>query len=279
MSALPYIRLYIPDYLSSTAHLNPTEHGVYLLLIMNYWQRGGPLPADKASLSQTCGMSRSQFNGVFEKIVKFFCEIDGLLYHSRIEHELLKVSVKSQKNSNSGKLSAAKRANERSTNVDRTFNHTDTDTDTDKEKTIARKPRESVLENIEGFEFFWTDYPRKIGKGAAKKAWKSAILKTSPATIAAATRIFASKQAGTDEKFIPHPATWLNAERWQDADLQPKASLPYPQTSSVYVMSGTDQWDVWQDYTFKTKGKTTPRDSKGGWWFPSEYPPQQSEAA
>lgn len=67
---------------------------------------------------------------------------------------------------------------------------------------------------------FWEVCPKKVGKGASKKAWKGAILKTSSDTIITAMKAFASKQAGKDEKYIPHPATWLNQERWQDADLQ-----------------------------------------------------------
>lgn len=67
-----------------------------------------------------------------------------------------------------------------------------------------------------GFDVFWQHCPRKVGKGGARKAYRAAIAKTSPDTILAAVKAHASDMAGKDETFIPHPATWLNQERWMD---------------------------------------------------------------
>jgi uncharacterized protein YdaU (DUF1376 family) len=52
MAALPYMPLFVADYLADTAHLTATQHGAYMMLIMNYWQRGGPLPDDDARLAR-----------------------------------------------------------------------------------------------------------------------------------------------------------------------------------------------------------------------------------
>ena len=82
--------------------------------------------------------------------------------------------------------------------------------------------------NPEDFDRFWTAYPRKAGKGAARKAW----LKLKPApelveTILAAVDAQRQGDAWKDPKYIPHPATWLNAERWLDEapPLQKSGSL------------------------------------------------------
>jgi hypothetical protein len=69
------------------------------------------------------------------------------------------------------------------------------------------------------FDAFWQVYPRREKRKEAEKAW----LKINPdedtlkAIIAAVERQKASpdwiKEGG---KFIPHPSSWLNGERWKD---------------------------------------------------------------
>lgn len=72
-----------------------------------------------------------------------------------------------------------------------------------------------------GFERFWAAYPRKVGKGDARKAFDRAIRKIEgpdpPALLLAALERV--KSTWTDSQFIPHPATWLNGERWNDEPL------------------------------------------------------------
>lgn len=64
-----------------------------------------------------------------------------------------------------------------------------------------------------GFEKFWSAYPRKKSKRSAQKAWVSAIRRAPPEAIisAAATHNF-----GCAARFIPYPASWLNADGWLD---------------------------------------------------------------
>lgn len=63
---------------------------------------------------------------------------------------------------------------------------------------------------------FWAAWPRKVDKGHARKAWTAATKHTDPAVIIAAAEQYRNHVAGADPKFIPHPATWLNGERWND---------------------------------------------------------------
>ena len=137
MAALPYIQLYVADYLADTAHLTAAQHGAYLLLIMNYWQRGKPLNNFNERLTNVARMSNDEWE-TNKKVLQEFFIIDGDEWtHSRIEADLAAVLSKSTKASAAGKASAQRKLNERSTNVDRTFNHTDTDTDTDTDKTYT----------------------------------------------------------------------------------------------------------------------------------------------
>lgn len=56
------------------------------------------------------------------------------------------------------------------------------------------------------FEEFWLIYPRKEGKGHARKAWDKAVHKAAPdEIISAAVRL--ARQPGREDKFTPHPST------------------------------------------------------------------------
>ncbi|WP_353177608.1 hypothetical protein [Delftia acidovorans] len=100
-----------------------------------------------------------------------------------------------------------------------------TDKDKDKEKNTPQPPKgcerpDSAAES-EGFTEFWSVYPRKVGKDAARKAF--AKRKPDPELLAkmlAAVAIQAkSAQWQRDGgQYIPHPSTWLNEGRWDDGE-------------------------------------------------------------
>lgn len=73
------------------------------------------------------------------------------------------------------------------------------------------------------FDSWYALYPRKVAKGAARKAYAKALKIASHDVLCAAARAFSAKQ--TDKQFIPYPATWLNQERWLDEEATPKASV------------------------------------------------------
>jgi hypothetical protein len=66
------------------------------------------------------------------------------------------------------------------------------------------------------FDEFWTIYPRKEGKGAARKAWVKAVKSLPASELLPIVRSYSVRVHGTERRFIPFPATWLNQERWAD---------------------------------------------------------------
>lgn len=70
------------------------------------------------------------------------------------------------------------------------------------------------------FDEFWKAYPKKVGKGAARKAWGKV---KQPATVLplilkALEWQKASEQWTKDKgQYIPNPATYLNETRWEDS--------------------------------------------------------------
>lgn len=88
--------------------------------------------------------------------------------------------------------------------------------DADVTRTVIEPLREPLkdISPQKQFDQFWNEYPRKVAKGLARHAFAKALTKTDSNTIMDAIRRYA--QTNPDLKFTPHPATWLNHERWND---------------------------------------------------------------
>ena len=89
------------------------------------------------------------------------------------------------------------------------------------ENESTKKPKKPT---VKGFDVFWSAYPRKVAKPNALKAFEKvqpdeALLSR---MLDAVERAKASPQWMKDGgQYIPHPATWLNAQRWEDEIAQP----------------------------------------------------------
>jgi len=70
------------------------------------------------------------------------------------------------------------------------------------------------------FDQFWKQYPRKVKKGDARKAWfqtkelRPPVSKILKALIVQSASDNWLKDGGS---YIPYPATWLRAEQWDDS--------------------------------------------------------------
>lgn len=84
---------------------------------------------------------------------------------------------------------------------------------------ISNTKESNTKRYIDGFDKFWSLYPKKKAKEAARKAWAKLKL-----TGALTTMILADVEAKkrTQDwkkdggKYIPYPATYLNGKRWED---------------------------------------------------------------
>ena len=74
----------------------------------------------------------------------------------------------------------------------------------------------NIDQNEKYFDKFWTTYPRKIGKAAAKQSFFTALQKTNAKKIIEAARDFGNSMQNQEKQFIPHPRTWLRQKRWED---------------------------------------------------------------
>lgn len=113
MAALPYMQLFIADYLADTMHLSTEEHGAYLLLMFNYWQTGRSIP--KSRLSKIARLSNDRWSSVEPSLKEFFNDNGTEWVHDRIERDLEMVRSSQRQKSDAGKASARARKVKKST--------------------------------------------------------------------------------------------------------------------------------------------------------------------
>lgn len=89
-------------------------------------------------------------------------------------------------------------------------------TSSEKIKNTQRKREKSVFSD--GFDDFWSAYPRPVKKKTAFEVWSK--LKPDEELrkkiIADINRRKSSEWSNIEERYIPHPSTYLNQRRWED---------------------------------------------------------------
>ena len=87
-------------------------------------------------------------------------------------------------------------------------------------KLMAQLPESATGENEveQAFDVFWEAYPRKIGKPAALLKFRTKNCTPILTTLLKAIDAHKKSQQWVKDggEYIPHPATWLNQERWDD---------------------------------------------------------------
>ncbi len=248
----PYFKFYPRDWLESTRGLTLEQRGAYIDLICILMEMEGHLVDDDKWIAHHMHVNarkwRSMKQGLVEhqkiaiqdgQIVNDRClkEIDALMTQRR---NLADSAVKRERNKRETSVKHPGNIDENSEKINEN-NGSDTtvvplrarvlDLDTDKEEKkepptvplegddAPKRRRSSVPEEYpKGFEAFWEIYPRKVGKGAASKAWGRLSLEQRRRAYRALKeqRQSLRGQIRTDGNYCPHPATWINEGRFDD---------------------------------------------------------------
>lgn len=240
-----FMPVFIADYLADTTHLTRDQDGAYLLLLMAYWRRGGPLPADDDRLARIAKASPSEWRKLRPVMLEFFKEIDGLWHNKRSDIELAKANARYLAKSQAGANGAAKRWQ-----TDSTGNGTGIALPGDQPKSNgSRNDSSSPSQNVssetftpkapkgaeyaEDFEAFWKAYPRTKGmsKLDASKAWEKLRkfdrlpqLDHMLAAVEAYKRQLdeTARKRPNEEIPVKHAQGWLNGERFAGFLADPK---------------------------------------------------------
>lgn len=111
-----------------------------------------------------------------------------------------------------------------------------------KSENESENESESKSAREDAFDVFWAAYPRKVGKGAARKAFAKLPAAVFPLLVPAveAQKLSAQWRKNGGE-YIPNPATWLNQERWDD-------KLPDTGTANAKAQELDDFYSMTQDW-------------------------------
>lgn len=92
------------------------------------------------------------------------------------------------------------------------------------DQTRARKKRRDAEYTSPQFVAFWGLYPRKVAKHVAATTWWKLELDAVADQVIAGLKTQLPEFARREADKVPHPATWLNARRWEDeAPTEPRA--------------------------------------------------------
>jgi len=256
-----WMPLHIGRYLANTAHLTRDQHGAYLLLLMAYWTKGGPLVADDARLAATAKATLTEWRKLRPVLVEFFTEQDGMWIQKKAEQELARANAITEAKSEAGKRGADKRwHSDSSANGKRkalpSNSHKQIDTPQPQPSPSPTSSLRSEESRASRFGNFWAVCPKKVGKGKSQTLFDRACRETSPDLLIAAMQRYAASRAGEDQQFTKHPATWLSQKCWEDEGTGP------PQASAEIIalrsaFSDPEELELQRQMTERTYGKAT----------------------
>lgn len=92
-------------------------------------------------------------------------------------------------------------------------------------KQTIEQINEQTITIDQGFDLFWTNYPRKEAKANAVKAWGKLTPNVYEILDALSWQIDVNGWTPENKKYTPLPATYLNSQRWLDE--RPKEVSPF----------------------------------------------------
>ncbi len=202
-----YYKFEISVWNLHTAHLSLVEEAVYRRLIDHYYDTEQPISLDYKAILRRLRLENYE-DEVITILNEFFVQTDSGWSNKHCDQKIKAYKNQKKVNKNNGKSGG------------RPKKQTVTESVSDGLPFVTlttNKKQETKNKDIKDdrFDEFWKHYPRKVAKPNALKAWSKLdvddiVLKKM------LTAINEQGLASRDQQYIPHPATWLNARRWED---------------------------------------------------------------
>jgi uncharacterized protein YdaU (DUF1376 family) len=216
---LHYYQHNISDYRADTGHLTLLEHGCYHQLLDQYYLNEEPLPLDIDKIFRLLSARTQDEKTAIKNVLKdFFVETEAGFIQRRCDNEIKFYHERIDSAAAAGRKSAEKRANSngRSTIVQRAFNQ------------LITNNQEPITNNhidiSSDFDIFWQEYPKKVGKEAARKSWYKIRPNLQDVLKTLAWQKESKQWFEKGGQFIPNASTYLNQHRFLD---EPSVSVTF----------------------------------------------------
>ena len=206
-----YYQHNISDYRADTGHLTLLEHGCYHQLLDQYYLNEEPLPLDIDKIFRLLtARTQDEKNAIKNVLKDFFVETEAGFIQRRCDNEIKFYHERIDSAAAAGRKSAEKRANSngRSTGVQRMFNQ------------LITNNQEPITNNhidiSSDFDIFWQEYPKKVGKEAARKSWYKIRPNLQDVLKTLAWQKESKQWFEKGGQFVPNASTYLNQHRFLD---------------------------------------------------------------
>jgi uncharacterized protein YdaU (DUF1376 family) len=238
--SLPYFRMYPTDYEAKTAHLSMIEDGAYSRLLRLCWsQPDCSLPDDDEWIMRRMrARTDEEREAVKTVLTEYFSREKQRVFNKRLSEEHAHANERHRTASENGKKGGRPANAMKEKEKDQSYGLAE-----EKRAGKLKKANQNHNQNHnipplppEGFDEFWSVYPRKVAKPAAVKAYAKAVASHGVEVVIEGAKRYAAAVMGKDAQYIAHAATWLGAERWAD-DLPPPKK-PEPKYGDMRRING-----------------------------------------
>jgi uncharacterized protein YdaU (DUF1376 family) len=250
-------------------------------LIMHCWQHGC-IPLDDRKLALISHCDSRLWHQYKKTVMQFFDAVDAsTAQHKRVSTELRRCAELSskrkaaalQKHSNSSAIALQLHTQSQSP-LQKEEEKKDYCRFADAEPTTLETKKQKPKRKLSDpeFEEFWVSYPKtpNMSKKEAWDVWKRLTPEDRALAIRAVPRYRAWLKGKADKApETVHACRFLSKRRFDGFAQTTFGDAP----EGFYAAFGSQEQDAWDAYGRTHKGTSYPRDKRGGWTFPTRWPP------
>ena len=91
MSASPWFKFFVGDFLQDTSSLHHVERSIYLLLLCEYYSQSGPFEDDEERIAAQCNARNAAERKALKYVLsRYFTLCDGKWWNPRADKEISK---------------------------------------------------------------------------------------------------------------------------------------------------------------------------------------------